>query len=657
MGSNILNIGKSALFAAQAGLSTTGHNIANASVAGYSRQQVVQKTATAQDMGYGFIGGGTEVAEVKRYYDNFLTTQVRTAQSSKSALDAFHAQISQVDNLLSDTTSGLSPALQDFFAGVQNLASDPASAPAREALLSSSESLAGRFQGLNGRLAEIREGVNSQITANVSVINSFARQIANLNDSIGDLSAAGNTPNDLLDQRDQLISDLNKQVKTTVVPGGNNSLTVSIGNGQPLVVGSKAFALAAAVSTTDPTRVEVGYVIAGKTTVLAESALTGGELGGMFDFRANSLDRAQNSLGRIAISLADTFNQQHKLGVDQTGALGKDFFAPAQVAAVASSNNSGSATVTAKVTDASKLTVSDYKLEFDGSKYSVTRQPNGTPTPITKNPQVVDGVEYTTAGSAAMGDSFVIRPTYNGAADFKVAITDRKEIAAAAAVLIKTGNGATNSGTGKINEGSVDVNYLGKQLSASAPLTLNFAGSTLTGFPPGQDVTVTGSSGKKVYTASTATPPVITSIPYEPGATLSFGGITVAITGAPRDGDKFTIGPNTGAQSVAVGDNRNARALGALQTTRIMDGGTATYQSSYAELVSFVGNKTREVQVNSAASTALLAQSREAQQSVSGVNLDEEAANLLHYQQAYQAAGKVMQIASQLFDVLLSLGR
>ncbi len=192
MGTNILNIGKSGLFAAQAAIATTGHNIANANVAGYTRQLVVQESATAQDFGFGYLGTGTQVAEVKRIYDDFLTTQVRTAQASKSALDSFYAQIAQVDNLLADTTSGLSPALQDFFKGVQDLASNPASAASRQALLSTADSLAARFQGLNGRLTEIREGVNSQITANVTMINSYAQEIAKLNETISGLS--GNWP-------------------------------------------------------------------------------------------------------------------------------------------------------------------------------------------------------------------------------------------------------------------------------------------------------------------------------------------------------------------------------------------------------------------------------------------------------------------------------
>jgi flagellar hook-associated protein 1 FlgK len=652
MAGNLLNIGKSGLFAAQVGLSTAGHNIANANVAGYSRQVSIQSSRIAQDFGYGFIGTGTQVADIKRYSDSFLNAQVRSAQTQTSAFAAYNAQISQVDNLLADTTSGLSPALQDFFKGVQDVASNPASVASRQALMSTADSLAARFQGLNGRLQEIREGVNSQITANVTLINSYARQIADLNDQIGDFStSAERQPNDLLDARDQLVAELNKQVRATVVRGENNSLTVSIGSGQPLVVGKKNFELAVINSPTDLQRVEVGYVTGTKVTVLPESQLTGGELGGLLEFRSNALDRAQNSLGRVALALASTFNAQHRLGIDDTGQPGGDFFtvAPAFVGKHLNNALSSTTEVSAVVTDPTKLTQSDYKLSFDGTNFVVSRLSDNQQTLINPYPQTVpqeiDGVSYTITGSAATGDSFLVKPTINGAAGFNVALVDRAKIAAAAPIV--TSAPISNKGNAKISEGSVDAAYLTPGNPLVAPLTLTYdaASGNLTGFP-NQDVTVVDNGVTTVYPAGTG------AIPYSQTAKYNFGGINVSFTGAPADLDTFTIGPNISG----VGDNRNARLLGALQAKNILDNGTATYQSAYAEMVSYVGNKTREAQVNGSASEALLAQAREAQQDVSGVNLDEEAANLLKYQQAYQASGKVMQIASTLFDTLLSLG-
>jgi flagellar hook-associated protein 1 FlgK len=654
MAGNLLSIGKSGLFAAQVGLSTAGHNIANANVAGYSRQTVQQRSGTAQDYGYGFVGSGTEISSIKRYSDDFLNAQVRTAQSATSSLDSFYSQISQVDNLLADTTSGLSPALQDFFKGVQDVASNPASVASRQSLLSSADSLAARFQGLNARLDEIRSGVNNEITSNVTLINSYARQIADLNDQIGILSAdTTRQPNDLLDARDKLVADLNKQVKTTVVASTNNGLTVSIGNGQPLVVANKAFELAVTTAPTDVNRVQVGYVSGNKVTVLADNALSGGELGGLFEFRASVLDRAQNSLGRIALGLAHTFNDQHRLGIDEAGNPGGDFFVEAEVFVGRSRDNSIASTtaVTATISDPSALTQSDYMLNFDGANYVVRRMSDNRETVISPYPQLVpqtiDGVDFDITGVAALGDSFIIKPTINGASAFAVALQDRAKVAAAAPVT--TSAPVSNTGKAKISEGVVDAVYLEPGNAITSPVTLTFdaAAGELSGFPPGQDINVTIAGVTTTYPAGTP------SIPYADGAQYNFGGVNISFLGMPAQGDTFTISPNVSG----VGDNRNMRALGALQTTNILDGGNATFQGSYAELVGFIGNKTREVQVNGKASAAQLAQATAAQQEVSGVNLDEEATNLLKYQQAYQAAGKVMQIASTLFDTLLSLGR
>jgi flagellar hook-associated protein 1 FlgK len=655
MGTNILSIGKSGLLAAQVALSTAGHNIANANVKGYSRQIVQQSQGLAQNYGYGFVGSGTVISSIKRYSDDFLTSQVRSAEASKGALDAFYQQIAQVDNLLADTTSGLSPALQDFFKGVQDVSSNPASVASRQALLSTADSLASRFQGIDGRMTEIREGVNNQITSNVALINSYSEQIANLNREIGALSNnAHQPPNDLLDQRDQLIADLNKSVKTVVFAGDNNSLTVSIGNGQPLVVGVKAFQLAATRSVTDLTRVEVGYVTGSKITALSETALSGGELGGLFDFRLNSLDRTQNSLGRIAVGLAITYNDQHKLGLDQSGNLGTNFFnaAPAFVGQSTNNNPLSTTAVSGIVTDPTALTGSDYKVVYNGVDFIVTRQSDGQQTQINPYPQavaqVIDGVAFTITGNAAASDEFLVRPTINGASAFSVLLTDRSKIAAGAPIT--TTSPISNSGTGKISEGSVDAAYLNPGNILVAPITLTYADATtsISGFPAGQAVTVTDASGvATVYPAPTG------NVPYAAGSSYSFGGINVSFIGAPVNGDVFTIGPNVSG----IGDNRNARALGALQSKTVFDGGTATYQSAYAELVSFVGNKTRETQVNGTAASTLLEQSIQAQQSVSGVNLDEEATALLKYQQAYQASGKVMQMANELFNTLIALGR
>ena len=547
MASSILSIGQSALAAAQVGINTTGHNIANAATPGYNRQVIVQGAAQAQNFGFGFLGQGVEVSTIKRVYNEYLGNQVQSAQTTKSGLDSYYAQMRQIDNLLADPNTGLSPAMQDFFAGLQNLASNPTSIPARQTVLSNAESLATRFHSLGGRLDEIERGLNSQIQSSVSDINAYGQQIAQLNDAIGKAErASGQPPNDLLDQRDQLLMELNKQIKVTVV-GQGSDYNVFIGNGQPLVVGVTTYSLTSVASQTNPEKLEVAYRASnGSLVSLAESALAGGQLGGLLAFRSQSLEPAQNALGRVAIGLASSFNEMHQTGFGLDGSTGNSLFAMGSPVVGAHGQNAGTAVLTASIgsaNDAKALTTSDYKLQFNGgTSYTLTRLSDNTPTTFNSFPQTIDGVTLSLTAGAVAGDSFLIRPTVNGASAFGVVLTDPAKLAAAS----------------------------------------------------------------------------------QPGA---------------------------------VGDNSNALSLVALQTANTLGNGTITYQGAYSQLVSQVGNKTRELDVTSSAAGKLLSEATTALQNESGVNLDEEAANLLRYQQAYQAAGKVMQIASELFDVLLSIGR
>lgn len=653
MAGNLLNIGKSGLFAAQTAIATTGHNISNASVAGYSRQGTVQATTTPLQTGSGFVGTGTSVTDIKRYSDTFLNGQVTSATTSKASLDTYSAQISQIDNMLADTTSGLSPALQSFYSSIQSLSSTTGSDAGRQAVLSSAATLSARFQSMSSQLSSMQDGVNSQITSTVNTINTYATQIADLNQQISAYAGTdGRQPNDLLDARDQLVNELNAQVGTTVTKGDKNSLTISIGNGQPLVVGAQSYQLAATVSDTDQSRVEVGIVTNMKTTVLAENALSGGALGGLMAFRSETLDATQNALGRVAIGIATTMNDQQNLGVDSNGQMGSDFFVePKAVVTGNLKNNITSTTeVTATIADASALTTSDYKLAYDGTNFSVTRLSDNTRTIINPYPQTtpqrIDGVDYSISGHAAAGDNFAIKPTEAGASNFGVKISDVSQIAAAAPIT--TNVPLTNTGTGLISAGSVDSAYLkpGNAITSPVTLTFNKASGTLSGFPADKDVTVTTLAGVK-----TTYPAGSTNVPFTASASYNFSGMNVTMTGVPANGDTFMISKNTDA----TGDTRNAALLAGLQTKNILNNGTATYQSAYAQLVSKIGNKAREVTTNAAAATTLLTQVTASQQDVSGVNLDEEAANLLKYQQAYQAAGKVIQVAGTLFDTLLSI--
>jgi flagellar hook-associated protein 1 FlgK len=627
---SLFGIGMSGLAAAQAGLVTTGHNIANSDTPGYHRQEVVQSNATPMFNGSGFIGQGVNVETVRRVYDSFLDGQANRADAQASYYAAFNAQVAQIDSLLSDPNAGLAPQLQQFFATVNDVSSNPSSVPSRQAMISSANALASRFQALDNRLVEINSGVNAQIDSTVSSVNAYAREIASLNQRISATGASpSQSPNDLLDKRDQLVSELNKLVGATTVTQADGNISVSIGSGQALVVGARAFALGTTQSPEVPNQTDVVYQTGNASVPLGPGTLTGGSLGALLAFRSSTLVDAQNQLGRIAAGLAETFNAQHALGQDLVGGMGGNFFAPPQATVTQHAANTGTATITAGIASATALTSSNYRLVYTGGNYQVTRLSDNTMTTYASLPQTIDGVTIALgSGAPANGDSFLIEPTRAAAKNLTVAISDPTRIAAAAPM--RTGSGTANTGTARISDGVVNP-PLNANLQQPVTITFTAAGTF--------DVSGTGTGNP-------------TGVAYTSGSAISYNGWTVQITGTPRAGDTFTIQPNTNGTS----DSRNAGLLANLQVQNTLNNGTASYQAAYGQLTSAVGNTAAEMEIASNAQETIATRSRESQQALSGVNLDEEAANLLRYQQAYQASSKVIEVAQNMFETILRLG-
>ncbi|MFZ6848436.1 flagellar hook-associated protein FlgK [Undibacterium sp. RuRC25W] len=755
MGANILNLGQSALAAAQLGISTTGQNIANASTPGYSREVLIQSASASQQVGGVYIGQGVSVNQIQRQYDQYIALQVNSATTSKGQADSYLSQITGLNNVIADPTAGLSPTLQTFFTSIQNLAASPngtGGAAARQATISAAQSLVGRINGLQNQVSQISTDVNGQIASSVTSINSYADQLAQLNDAIGKAQSTtnGTQPNDLLDQRDLLVTKLSQLTSVNVVQEGSQ-YNVFIGNGQPLVLGSQKNPLQVIQSPTDPSRNEVAYLAKGKVVQIAENSLPGGTLGGLLDFRANMLTATQNSIGRVAVTIASAINQQQSLGQDLNGATGTSLFTINPVVSSSSSNNTGTSQIKASIMNPSALTTSDYSLQYSGGDYTVTRLTDGTTQTSTGLPINFDGVKFELAAPPAgtvpgNGDQFLIRPTASAAATLTVAISDPNKLAVAtpfstSAPSTNTGKAAitpsainssvasgSNSVSGTISPVVTDTSFNSSTFAAGVNLTFASPANTLSGFPAGATVsvnvagvttnyssvapassTIPYTSGATISVngmsfsisdngtppanndtfslqpsipvaatkltfnspantltgfpatanvtvksgASTITYPAGTAVPYLSGSTYSYSGVTFSMSGTPANGDVFNVGPNT----TGTGDNRNALLMQSIQTQNIMAGSTTTIQGAYAQFVSLVGNKTNEVQATSTSEASMLKTAVNAQQSVSGVNLDEEASNLLKYQQSYQAAGKLMQIASQLFSTLLAIGQ
>jgi len=758
MGSNLFTSALSAMNAAQTGMATTQHNIANASTPGFTRQEVVIGSRAGQQTGAGFVGAGVDVAGVIRIYDQYLTTQVRLEQTQSSYLTTYHSAMKQIDNLVADPVAGASPAMQDFFNAMNGVANNPESIPARQTLLGTAQFVVNRFQAIDQRMTDIADGLGGQITRSISTVNAYAQQIATLNGNIKRAIAngQGQLPNDLLDQRDQVINQLNQEIKVSVQFQLDGSGNVYIGNGQALVIDEKAMRLDAVRSETDPSRLDIVYRDGNDTTLLQQSGLQGGNLGAYLAFRDQSLEPARNALGRVAMGLAAKINEQNQLGLDLNGALGGNVFNVGVPRVEKGINNIGSAVAMASISDAAQLTTSDYQLRYDGSNYTMVRLSDNTTTSVgtTAVPPSnveIDGFTFSLTSGAQKDDTFLIRPTADGARDISVAISNPAKIAAAAP--IRTSTGASNTGSGQISAGTV-ISPLNANVQLPVTLTFNDPpttysltaanatiaadGTTVTvastvnmavgmqvtggGFPAGTTIgsitngttfvasaagtagagqtlqvgsfpyisggvslsNATVSGGTTVTVASTANlvagAPVggggfpagttiasitngttfVTSTAAVPAAATgqtiqvgnTFNGWVAQISGTPAAGDVFSIGPNTNA----TGDNRNALLLAGMQNQNLMAGNTTTFQGAYGQLVGEVGAKTHELDVTSQAQINMAAQTVAAQQSISGVNLDEEAANLMSYQRAYQAAAKAMQIANTMFDALLSIG-
>lgn len=692
----ILGIGMSGIQTAQLGLLVTQHNIANSNTDGYTRQSAVQSTTTPLGTGSGSVGTGVRVTTIQRNYNSFLNEQVTTSEAELSSLDAYYKQISVIDDLLADSTAGVSPALQEFFKGVQQVSNSPASLPARQAMVSSAQALVNRLQGADQRISDLYGQVNQEISDGVTAINAYGSMIAELNQRITIAEGAVAQPaNDLRDQRDQLISELNKLVKVDVVPVGKDGIQVFIGKGQLLVMGNQSNKMSAVRSSFDPLRTSMALDLGAGAQELPDDLITGGSLGGLMKFRNETLDRAVNSLGKIAVSLASTFNEQHKTGMDMQGnefgdpGFQSDFFTIPSPKVVPNQLNGGgplAAVVTASFTTptlnsnlaggnyVSNVTNSDYQLSFDGANLSLTRLSDKkvwTDTSIALLNVKIKDEGFALAnptGAFVSGDSFLIEPTREIAKNIGINQEISTDVRLLAAALpVRATIGLTNAGTTAVSVERVRIDTAASPAVAyPLEVTLGAGATTLTIAAGGpHNVNVYDSSGAVVAgspfslaPASAIPPPVADGYSYE----LADGNrrITFTIKGIRQAGDTFTLDKTDGTTpgtTISVSNSGNMLLLGRLQTQGAADGGATNFQGAYAQMVSDIGNKAHEIQVTQRAQKSLVAQASAARESQSGVNLDEEAANLLKYQQMYQASARAISIGQTIFDELLNVAR
>lgn len=547
----ILGTALSGLMAFQRSLDTTSHNIANVNTEGYSRQRVELNTQPAQYTAAGYIGQGVNIAAVSRSYDQFITNQLTSSTSAFAETHTLSTLASQVDAIIANESTGLSPALKSFFNAVNGVANDPSSMPARQVMTSEAESLTQQFNTLSSRFDDFRDQANNQMQASVDDINSFAGNIATLNGKIiidSSRASGGQLPNDLLDQRDALVAKMAEKISVSTIVQQDGSINVFIGQGQSLVLGVSTAKLSLAGSSVDLSHKNI--LIGGLDI---SKQITGGELSGALKFRDDVLDPARQQLGLVAAGFAVQFNAVQTAGFDLNGNPGAALFDLGTVPVVAASGSTGSISAAYDPAGTGSLNPSDYRLDYNGAAYSLTRLSDNTaitlPASFPGTPAAVEGMTLAQAAPPTGTSSFIIRPAFDAAKKLTVVFSDPLKIAAA----------GSNS--------------------------------------PG---------------------PPVAAIP---------------------------------------GDNTNALRLADLEKKAALLGGKATLNDAYGQLVAKASSSTHAATISSSAQQVLLNQATQSRENLAGVNLDEEAANLIKFQQSYQAAAQVVSVARSLFDTLIGATR
>lgn len=640
---DMLNTAVSGLLSFQRALSTTSHNIANVNTEGYSRQRVEIQTQTPSTIGGLNYGNGSMVNAVTRSYDQFLTSEMRSTSSTHGKMNLLTELAGHVDNIIADPAGGISPSLNAFFDAVQGVSDDPTSTSARYNMINVAETMTASFHNMDTRFQQLEENTAKDIRTVVEEINGLTQSIAEINITLTNASASTQQSADLLDKRDSLLQELSERVDINVVNELSNDMSIFIGNGQTILNGFRAFTLEAVPNNSDPSLDYIVYNGLSQVINLSDSLKSGGELGALLEFRDSVLSETRNDLGRVAIALTETFNEQHQSGMDLNGGLGSSFFSVAAPKVLPTNGNVGNANISSSFSDVSALTRFDYDLTFDGTNWTLTSD-SGTfsPTFVDSTPAntsiVFEGITLTIDGASntsVAGDRYRIKPSLDGASSFDVLVSDPLLIAAAAP--IRTGSSLNNLGTTAISAGTV-TDASNASLLNTATLTFDTANS----FVSTTAVTV----GATSFSAGT-------SIPFTNGMTIDSNGWQAKISGIPQTNDVLTVQANSGGQ----GDNRNALALANLQNDRTMDGGNSNYQESYSSMVGRVGSQTASADTQRAAAESLLTQARDRKNSNSGVNLDEEAADLIRYQQAYEATSRIISTTQTLFDTLIAATR
>lgn len=636
---SLLNVGARALLANQVALQTAGNNIANVNTPGYSRQTVVLQTVQGQFTGGGYIGQGVDVQTILRNQSELLTRQSAAAGSVQSGDIVRAERLRQLQEVFSGGATGLGAAINDMMNAFSDVVSAPTDITARTLVLTRIDETASRMRSAAERVDEIEYTVKEQLQSSITAINSLAGQIAAVNEQIARAKGNGQTPNDLLDNRDQLIREMNQYVQTTQIPADDGTVGLFVGGSQPLVLGTTPSQVSVDDATQFPGsgQLKLFFNRPGSPAIAVdENMLGGGSVSGLLRFNNTDLSESRNLLGRMAMAIGMTLNEQHKLGLTLDGQVGKDLFSiPTSMPGL--TNGTGVGTVT--FSDPTKFAASDYEIRFTtGTAGQVVRLSDGKATAFTDAANLatldIDGLTFNLTTPGVPGDRMLFQPFNTAGANINALVYSPRDLAAANP--INAAMGTTNGGT--------------LQLAGLK------ATDTLVTPPIPGGVTLTFTAGPPTTYAvngSTTPPSGTAGIPYTSGSTITIDGWEIKLQGSPKTGDTVRVG---NALDPQYGDNYtrnagNATALMNLRDVKMFD--ESTLADGYSGLMAQVGTRTQSATFAAELSTTIAANLERDRTAVSGVNLDEEAAKLIQYQQAYQASAKMLQIAQSIFDTLI----
>jgi len=635
---SILNVGTRALLANQVVLQTTGNNIANVNTPGYSRQTAVLQAVQGQFTGSGYVGKGVEVSTIQRNYSEFLTRQAALASATSSGDSTRADKLKQLEELFPGGATGLGAAINDMLNAFSDVASAPTDLTARTVALTRVSETAARMRSTSTNLDDLQTGVAQEIEQKVDAINGLTRNIAAINDKIARAQGSGQPPNDMLDQRDQLVRDLNRFVQTSSIPASDGTVGIFVGGSQALVLGTSAATLKVVNDDfNDPLKSKIAITFSGRNVTLDENRLGGGEVAGLLRFQNNDLSEGRNLLGRMTLAISTSMNAQHQLGLDLDGNAGGNLFTPTVFGAgnimepaAPAALNTGSAVLGLAISDVTQFAASNYEVNFSAAATgSITRTSDGKVTAFAAVPVTIDGLTLSvTAGSANAGDRFLLKPFSTSASNISAEFSSPRALAVASPV----------SGLmGSANTGSLQLATLAARTNppTNVPVTISFTGA---------NSYTRSDTGTTVYTYTSGQ-----SIEGTVPATTPLSQWSLTLQGVPKTGDTFTVQAQPAAfRNLNAG---NASAMMSLRDAAMFDGSALT--DGYASLISQIGIRAQSANYASDVSSTIAANLEKDRTGVSGVNLDEEASKLLQYQQAYQASAKMIQVANSIFDTLL----